>query len=59
LDQDFRPKSAAATLHIARLAAHGGGATGVARTLVRDFGQRFAGDALVEAANALARHLGE
>jgi hypothetical protein len=59
LDKEFRPKSAAATLHIAQLAARGGGAPGVARILVGDFGERFAGDPLVEAANALARHLGE
>lgn len=59
VDGDFRPKSAAATLHIAQLAARGGGVPGVARALVRDFGERFAGDPLVETANALARHLGE
>jgi hypothetical protein len=59
VDKAFRPKSAAATLQIARLAAHGSGASGVARVLLSDFSARFAGDPLVEPANALARHLGE
>jgi hypothetical protein len=59
LDEDFRPKSAAATLAVAELAARGGGALSVARLLLSDFNQRFAGDPLVAAANALARHLGE
>jgi membrane protein implicated in regulation of membrane protease activity len=58
-DQAFRPTSAAATLHIARLAAGGGGAAGVARTLLSDFGDRFAGHPLVESAAVLARHLGD
>jgi hypothetical protein len=58
-DPGFRPKSAAATLQIAQLAAHGGGVPSVARALLSDFSQRFAGDPLMESANALARHLGE
>ncbi|MDP9014089.1 MAG: hypothetical protein M3O41_15810, partial [Pseudomonadota bacterium] len=59
VDKDFRPKSAVATLTLARLAAHGGGAAGVARILLSDFGKRFAGDPLVTPADALARHLGD
>ena len=59
VDKAFRPKSAAATLRIAQLAAGGGGAAGVARVLLSDFGERFAGDPLVETAAALARHLGD
>ena len=59
VDPAFRPKSAAATLQIARLAAQGGGATGLARTLLSDFSQRFAGDPLVGPAAEFARHLGE
>jgi hypothetical protein len=58
-DKTFRPKSAAATLHIAKLAAGGGGAAGVARVLLSDFGERFVGHPLVETAAALARHLGD
>jgi hypothetical protein len=58
-DKAFRPKSAAATLRIAQLAVSGGGAAGVARVLLGDFGERFAGDPLVETAAALARHLGD
>lgn len=57
-DPSFRPKSAAATLQIARLAAAGGGTPRVARTLLADFPARFAGDPSVAAADALARHLG-
>jgi hypothetical protein len=57
-DPSFRPKSAAATLQIARLAAAGGGTTRVARTLLADFAARFAGDPSIAAADALARHLG-
>jgi hypothetical protein len=56
-DPSFRPKSAAATLQIARIAAGGGGASRVARTLLADFSTRFAGDPSVLAANALARQL--
>jgi len=58
-DKAFRPKSAAATLRIAQLAASGGGAAGVARVLLSDFGERFAGNPLTETAAALARHLGD
>jgi len=57
-DPAFRPKSAAATLQIAELAARGGGRSGVARALLADFPVRFAADPNVEAAAALARHLG-
>jgi hypothetical protein len=57
-DPSFRPKSAATTLQIARIAAGGGGTPRVARTLLADFPTRFAGDPCVAAANALARHLG-
>jgi hypothetical protein len=59
LDPAFRPASAAATLQIAQLAARGGGMPGLARTLLGDFGTRFAGDPLVASARDLARHLGE
>jgi len=59
VDQAFRPKTAAATLRIAQLAAGGGGAASVARVLLRDFGVRFAGNPLVETASVLARHLGD
>jgi hypothetical protein len=57
-DPSFRPKSAAATLQIARIAAGGGGVPRVARTLLADFPARFPGDPSVAAAEALARHLG-
>jgi hypothetical protein len=57
-DPNFRPKTAAATLHIAQLAVRGGGAPSVARTLLADFAERFGDDPNVAAANALARHLG-
>ena len=56
-DPSFRPKSAAATLQIARLAAAAGGASRVARTLLADFSTRFPGDPSIAAADALARHL--
>jgi hypothetical protein len=56
-DPAFRPKSAAATLQIARLAAAGGGSPRVARALLADFPTRFAGDPSVPAATALARDL--
>jgi hypothetical protein len=57
-DPTFRPKTAAATLQIARIAAVGGGTPRVARTLLADFPARFAGDPSVAAAAALARHVG-
>jgi hypothetical protein len=57
-DPSFRPKSAAATLQIARIAAGGGGVPRLARTLLADFPARFPGDPSVAAAEALARHLG-
>jgi hypothetical protein len=56
-DPSFRPKSASATLQIARLAAAGGGTTGVARALLADFSTRFAGDPSIAAADALSRQL--
>jgi len=58
VDQSFRPRTAAATLGIAQMAVSGGGAPRVARTLLKDFATRFAGDPRVPAALALARHLG-
>jgi hypothetical protein len=58
LDPGFRPKSAADTLAIAQLAARGGGASRVARTLLSDFAARFAGDPRIATAQALERHLG-
>jgi hypothetical protein len=57
-DPTFRPKSAADTLGIAQLAARGGGAPRVARTLLSDFAARFAGDPRVPVAKALQDHLG-
>jgi hypothetical protein len=56
-DSSFRPKSAAATLQIAQLAARGGGVPKVARTLTSDFAARFPGDPHTPTAIALARHL--
>jgi hypothetical protein len=56
-DPGFRPKSAAATLQIARFAATGAGKPQVARALLADFSARFAGDPCVSAASALAREL--
>ena len=58
VDVRFRPKSAAATLSIAQLAARGGGMPRVARTLLGDFGARFKGDPRVGAADSLAQQLG-
>ncbi len=60
LEQDptFRPKSAATTLHIARLAVAGGGALRVARTLLADFPARFPGDPAILLAAELAHTLG-
>jgi hypothetical protein len=57
LDPNFRPKSAADTLVIAQLAARGGGALRLARTLLSDFAERFAGDPRVATALALKDHL--
>ncbi len=56
-DPGFRPKSAVATLQIARFAAAGGAKAPVARALLADFSTRFAGDRCVSAASALARRL--
>jgi hypothetical protein len=58
LDPNFRPKSAADTLSIAQLAARGGGASRLARILLSDFAERFAGDPHVSTALALQDHLG-
>jgi hypothetical protein len=58
LDPNFRPKTAADTLSVAQLAARGGGASRVARTLLSDFAARFAGDPRVATAVALLEHLG-
>jgi hypothetical protein len=57
-DPNFRPKSAVATLQIARFAAGGAGKPQVARALLADFSARFAGDRCVPAAAELARQLG-
>jgi hypothetical protein len=51
------PKSAVATLQLARLAAAGGGSKRVARVLLGDFSTRFAGDPCVPAAAVLAQQL--
>jgi hypothetical protein len=56
-DPTFRPKTAAATLQIAQLAARGGGAPKVARVLTSDFAARFPGDPHTPTAVTLARHL--
>jgi hypothetical protein len=58
LDPNFRPKTPAATLAIARLAAAGGGLKRVARTLLKDFPTRYPGDPNIPAAAELAPHLG-
>jgi hypothetical protein len=57
LDGAFRPKSAADTLALARLAAHGGKRS-LSRTLLADFAARFAGDPLIPVAASLALKLG-
>jgi hypothetical protein len=57
INASFRPKTAASTLQIARLAIAGGGMPRVARTLLADFSTRYAGDPTVPAAAALARDL--
>jgi hypothetical protein len=57
LDPSFRPKSAANTLTVAQLAARGGGAPKVARTLLSDFAARFVGDPRVPVADALKAQL--
>jgi hypothetical protein len=54
----FRPKSAASTLKVAQIASRGG-APAIARALLGDFAERFAGSAYVDAAADLARHLGD
>jgi hypothetical protein len=56
-DPGFRPKTAVATLQIARFAAGGAGKPQVARALLADFPARFAGDRCIPAASALAREL--
>ncbi len=57
-DPTFRPKTAADTLALAQLAARGGGARRVARTLLADFPTRFPGDPRINVAAALAQDLG-
>jgi hypothetical protein len=57
LDPGFRPETAAATLRIAQIAARGG-APRIARALLADFADRYAGDPCIGAAQALAQHLG-
>ncbi len=56
VDPEFRPKSAASTFALAGFAARGG-AKPIARRLLGDFAQRFAGDSAVAAANRLAQEL--
>jgi hypothetical protein len=56
-DARFRPASARTTLAVAQLAAVGGGRPKLARILLADFSDRFAGDPLCAAAIALARRL--
>jgi len=55
-DPDFRPKTAAETLTLARLADRGG-AKPVARRLVADFAKRYPGDVGGQLAAKLARDL--
>jgi hypothetical protein len=55
-DPDFRPKTAAETLALARLADRGG-VKPVARRLVADFAQRYPGAVGTELAAQLAREL--
>lgn len=57
IDASFRPKTAAATLTIARIAIQGGGMPGVTRTLLEDFSARFPGDPNIPAATALQQKL--
>ena len=56
VDPHFRPSSAADTLSLAQLAARGG-APRISRTLLSDFGTRFAGDPRVSVSEALKRRL--
>jgi hypothetical protein len=58
-DPSFRPKTAASTLKLAELAARAGGRRSVARTLIGNFAERFAGDPLLPSADALKHNLGE
>jgi hypothetical protein len=55
-DPHFRPHSAADTLALAQIAARGG-AQRISRTLLSDFGTRFAGDPRVSISEALKRRL--
>jgi hypothetical protein len=56
VDPHFRPASAADTLSLAQIAARGGAAR-ISRTLLSDFGIRFAGDPRVSVSEALKRRL--
>jgi membrane protein implicated in regulation of membrane protease activity len=56
-DPSFRPRTGAATLRIAQLAARGGGRPRIARSLLTDFATRFEGDPGITAAEALANEL--
>jgi hypothetical protein len=56
VDPHFRPSSAADTLSLAQIAARGG-APRISRTLLSDFGARFAGDPRVSVSEALKRRL--
>jgi hypothetical protein len=56
VDPHFRPSSAADTLSLAQIAARSG-APRISRTLLSDFGTRFAGDPRVSVSEALKRRL--
>lgn len=56
VDPRFRPASAADTLSLAQIAARSG-AQRISRTLLSDFGTRFAGDPRVSVSEALKRRL--
>jgi hypothetical protein len=59
VDPKFRPRSSTATFRLAELAAQGGGARAVGRTLLSDFADRFPTDPHVEAARILASDLAD
>jgi hypothetical protein len=58
VDPRFRPSSAADTLSLAQIAARSG-AQRISRTLLSDFGTRFAGDPRVSVSEALKRRLAQ
>ncbi len=55
-DSSFRPKSAGSTLRLAQIAATGG-APGIARIVLSDFGNRFPDDPCTEPARMLGKRL--